>query len=129
MFRGYCKPTWLFILGGDFIPLVVLLRSQRITIFSIFPSPAGMSLTKLPLGGNNFYMTSFFPPRESLVSDIPAGTGISKSFFLPYILFLISQSIFSVHLIKLCSYSRQKKECYPRQGSEGDARGQCANAR
>jgi len=28
MFRGYCKPTWLFILGGDFIPLVVLLRSH-----------------------------------------------------------------------------------------------------
>jgi hypothetical protein len=28
-------------------------------------------------------MTSLFPPRESLVSDIPAGvgTGISKSFF------------------------------------------------
>jgi hypothetical protein len=30
---------------------------------SIFPSPAGMSLTKL------------FPARESLVSDIPAGDG------------------------------------------------------
>jgi hypothetical protein len=41
--------------------------------FSIFPSPAGMSLTKLSLGENNFFMTSLFPPRESLVSDIPAG--------------------------------------------------------
>jgi hypothetical protein len=34
-----------------------------------------MSLTKLSLGGNNVYMTSLFPPRESLVSDIPAGDG------------------------------------------------------
>jgi hypothetical protein len=52
--------------------------------FSIFPSPARFSLTKLSLGGNNFYMTSLFPPRESLVSDIPAGesgTGILKIFF------------------------------------------------
>ncbi len=50
--------------------------------FSIFPSPAGMSLTKLSLGGNNFYMTSLFPPRQSLVSDIPAGDGnIEKLFY------------------------------------------------
>jgi hypothetical protein len=35
-----------------------------------------MSLTKLSLGGNNFYVTSLFPPRESLVtSDIPAEDG------------------------------------------------------
>jgi hypothetical protein len=41
------------------------------------PVPSrGMSLT-----GNNLYMTSLFPPRESLVSDIPAGDGKSKSFF------------------------------------------------
>ncbi len=47
--------------------------------FSIFPSPAGMSLTKLSPGGNNLYMTSLFPPSESLVSDIPArGTNIEK---------------------------------------------------
>jgi hypothetical protein len=50
------------------------------------PSPAGMKLTKLSLCGNNLYLTSLFPPRESLVSDILAGdrniekTGISKSF-------------------------------------------------
>jgi hypothetical protein len=30
-----------------------------------------MSLTKLSLGGNNLYMTSLFPARESLLSDIP----------------------------------------------------------
>jgi hypothetical protein len=35
--------------------------------FTSFPSPAGMSLTKLPLGRNNSVMTSLFPPRESLV--------------------------------------------------------------
>jgi hypothetical protein len=50
--------------------------------FSIFPTPAGMSLTKLSLEGNYDVIYKFFPPRESLVSDIPAaGTGISKSFF------------------------------------------------
>jgi hypothetical protein len=52
--------------------------------FSIFPSPAGMSLTstKFSLGGNNLYMTSLFPPRESLVSDIPAGVeNIEKLFY------------------------------------------------
>jgi hypothetical protein len=52
--------------------------------FSIFPSPAGMSLTKLSLGGNNLYMTSLFPPRESLVSDIPAGDGNIKKLFTVY---------------------------------------------
>ncbi len=52
--------------------------------FSIFPSPAGVSLTKLSLGGNNLYMTSLFPPRESLVSDIPAGDGNIKKLFTVY---------------------------------------------
>ncbi len=42
-----------------------------------------MSLTKLYLGANNDGIYELFPPRESLVSDIPAGlgTGTSKSFF------------------------------------------------
>jgi hypothetical protein len=52
--------------------------------FSIFPSPAGMSLTKLSLGGNNLYMTSLFPPKESLVSDIPAGDGNIEKLVLRY---------------------------------------------
>jgi hypothetical protein len=44
-----------------------------------------MSLTRLSLGGNNLYMTSLFPPRESLVSDIPAGDGnIEKPLFTVY---------------------------------------------
>jgi hypothetical protein len=37
---------------------------------SIFPSLAGMSLTKLSLGGNNDILYKLFPPRESLVNDI-----------------------------------------------------------
>ncbi len=46
------------------------------------PFPAGMSLTKLSLSGNNLFMTSLFSPRESLVSDIPAGDGnIEELFF------------------------------------------------
>jgi hypothetical protein len=41
-----------------------------------------MSLTKLSLGGNNDVMYKLFPPRESLVSDIPAGDGnIEKIFY------------------------------------------------
>jgi hypothetical protein len=41
-----------------------------------------MPLTKLSLGGNNLYMTSLFPPRESFVSDIPAGVGNIEKLFL-----------------------------------------------
>jgi hypothetical protein len=44
-----------------------------------FPSPAGMSLTILSLGGS---VIKFFPPRESLVSNIPAGDG---NFFTVYV--------------------------------------------
>ncbi len=50
--------------------------------FTSFPSPAGMSLTKLPLGRNNSVMTSLFPPRESLLVTSRLGTGNSKSYFL-----------------------------------------------
>ncbi len=50
--------------------------------FSIFPSLAGMSLTKLSLGGNNYVIYKLFPPRESLVSDIPAGDGNIEKLFL-----------------------------------------------
>jgi hypothetical protein len=39
--------------------------------FSILSSPAGISLTKLSLGGNNLYRTSLFLLRQSLVSDTP----------------------------------------------------------
>ncbi len=50
--------------------------------FTSFPSPAGMSLTKLHLGRNNSVMTSLFPPRESLVVTSRLGTGNSRTFFL-----------------------------------------------
>ncbi len=45
-------------------------------------SPAGMSLTKLSLGGNNDVIYKLFPPRESLESDIPAGDGNIEKLFL-----------------------------------------------
>jgi hypothetical protein len=58
----------------------IVLYIQRKKSFSIFPSPAGMSLTKLSLGGNVIY--KLFPPRENLLSDIPAGDGnIEKLFY------------------------------------------------
>ncbi len=41
-----------------------------------------MSLTKLSIGGNTLYMTSLFPPRKSLVSDILAGDGNIEKLFL-----------------------------------------------
>ncbi len=49
--------------------------------FTSFPSPAGMSITKLPLGRNNSVMTSLFPPRESLVVTSRLGTGNSRTLF------------------------------------------------
>ncbi len=49
--------------------------------FTSFPSPAGMSLTKLPLGRNISVMTLLFPPRESLVVTSRLGTGNSRTFF------------------------------------------------
>ncbi len=53
--------------------------------FSIFPSPAGMSLTKLFLGENNDVIYKILLPRESFVSDILAGEGnIEKRFFTVY---------------------------------------------
>jgi hypothetical protein len=49
--------------------------------FLIFPPPVGMSLTKLSLGGNNDVIYKLFPPRKSLVSDIPAGDGNIEKLF------------------------------------------------
>ncbi len=47
-----------------------------------------MSLTKLTLGGNNDVIYKLFPPRESLVSDIPAGDGKIVNLFY---------SVYTVH--------------------------------
>jgi hypothetical protein len=49
--------------------------------FSIFPSPAGMSLAKLSLGGNNDVIYKLFLPWEILVSDITAEDGNNEKFF------------------------------------------------
>ncbi len=49
--------------------------------FTNFPSPAGMSLTKLPLGRNYSVLTSLFPQRESLVVTSRLGTGKSRTLF------------------------------------------------
>jgi hypothetical protein len=66
------------------------LSRHRKKTFLIFPSPAGMSLTKLSLGGNNDVIYKLFPPRESLASDIQAGAGwgreYRKAFFTLYTL-------------------------------------------
>ncbi len=49
--------------------------------FTSFPSLAGMSLTKLPLGRNNSVMTSLFPPMENLLVTSRLGPGNSRIFF------------------------------------------------
>jgi hypothetical protein len=49
--------------------------------FSIFLSPAGMSLTKLSMGANYDVIYKLFLLKESLVSDIPAGDGNIETFF------------------------------------------------
>jgi hypothetical protein len=61
--------------------------------FANFPSPAGMSLTKLFLDGNNF------PSRERLVNDIPAGDGKIVNLFFS----VLQQSpYFSLSLSSIC---------------------------
>ncbi len=60
------------------LPTFGLHRKKR---FTSFPSPAGMSLTKLPLGRKNSVLTSLFPPRESLVVTSRLGTGNLRTFF------------------------------------------------
>ncbi len=68
--------------------LYCLHRKKRL---ATFPSPAGMSLTKLSPGGNNLYMTSLFPPRVSLVSDIPAvDENVANLFCSVYAGFLVA---------------------------------------
>ncbi len=60
----------------------------------IFPSPAGMSLTKLSLGGNCDVIYKLFPSRESLVSDIPAGDGKMANLFLQCTAILVLREVF-----------------------------------
>jgi hypothetical protein len=75
-------------------------RPHRKKSFSVFPSPAGRSLTKLSLGGNNLYMTSLFPARESLVSDSPAGEGnIEKLFYCAESVIIGRPVVSTVHTV------------------------------
>jgi hypothetical protein len=60
----------------------MLAVNQEYLSFSIFQSPARMSLNKLSLGGYYDVIYKLFPPRESLVSDIPAGDRNIKKLFL-----------------------------------------------
>jgi hypothetical protein len=52
-----------------------------------------MSLTILSLGGNNDVIYKIFPPRESLVRDIPAGDGFIEK--LCFTVKLQKKTIFS----------------------------------
>ncbi len=63
---------------GTGFPLFYLHRKKR---FTSFPSPAGMSLTKLPLGRNNSVMTSLFPSMESLIVTSRLGRETRELFF------------------------------------------------
>jgi hypothetical protein len=81
--------------------VLVLHRKKR---FTSFPSPDGMSLTKLPLGRNNSVMTSLFPPRESLVVTSRLGTGNSRTFFTVYRTLSLFYS-FLFRLVVVCAIS------------------------
>ncbi len=71
---------WIFdtLLNDKKTTIYYIHRKKR---FTSFPSPAGMSRSKLPLGRNNSVMTSLFPPRESLVVTSRLGTGNSRTIF------------------------------------------------
>jgi hypothetical protein len=59
--------------GTQFLWLWSSLHRKK--VFRYSRSQAGMSLTKLSLGGNNDVIYNLFPPSECLISDILAGDG------------------------------------------------------
>jgi hypothetical protein len=67
--------------------LGIILHCKKMLV--IFPSPAGMSLTKLSLAKN----IHILPARESLVSDIPAGDGKIVNLFLQCELRLVTKEV------------------------------------
>jgi hypothetical protein len=70
-FQGVINITVLIVKRSAYVQSTLKKR------YVIFPSPAGMSLTKLG---------KIIPARESLVSDIPAGDGkIANLFFTVYV--------------------------------------------
>ncbi len=89
-----------FNISFPFLLLVPPHRKKRLTNF---PSPAGMSLTKLILDRNNSVMTSLFLPRESLVVTSRLGTGNSRTFFYGAPLF--TYHLPSISTVPLSSYT------------------------
>jgi hypothetical protein len=82
---GKICPAWCVVGRGGGVawpPLFTLSTVHRKKSFSIFPSPAGMSLTKLSLGGNYDVIYKLFLPRKSLVSDISTEDGNIEKLFL-----------------------------------------------
>jgi hypothetical protein len=93
-------------------PFIAVLHRKK--SFSIFPPPAGMSLTKLSQGGNNDVINKLFPPRESLVSDIPAGDGNIEKFFTVW---LHSPSSWSQNRQNLPPVNQKEERVREREGS------------
>ncbi len=82
-----------------------------------FPFLAGKSLTRLSLGGNNL----IFPPRESMVSDIPAGDGnVADVFYGVYCKYRYKSACGDrwnwFGLPVLCVCARHRQEWMPKFG-------------
>ncbi len=75
---------------------------------SSFPSLAGMSRTKLPLDRNNSVLTSFFPPRESLVVTSRLGTGNSRTFFYGVFTIFCTNDVYADILTRILRCSVRK---------------------
>ncbi len=95
--NSYVCLIWIFIFETDRAQIYSVQKKggssrNRYTVkkrFLIFLSPAGMSCTKLSLGGNNDVIYKLFPPWECLVSDIPAADGNVEKLFLRCSIFSI----------------------------------------
>jgi hypothetical protein len=70
--------------------------TSRLVLYTVkkvieFPVPSRVVTTKLSLGGNNDVPYKLFLPRESLVSDIPAGDGKLDNLFYGVMSFIIER--------------------------------------
>ncbi len=79
----------------------------------VFPSPVGMSLTKLSLDGNN----KLFPAREILVCASRLGTGKTVNFFFFSVLHFFERPLLWLGIFERCINSnpescRSKQVCY-----------------
>ncbi len=71
--------------------------------FTSFPSPAGMLLIKLPLGGNNDWI---IPAQGEFGSDIPSGDGKLANFFF----WRCTVRVYCTCSCRVRSYSRVQAE-------------------